>query len=76
MRIQKAFSIRGRDFSADMVCEHCNAESKLTTGYDDGHYHNRVIPAMHCKACGLNRAGEERTEEVIAAAHAAGVNGV
>lgn len=76
MKIKEYIGGMGNDFSAKMVCEHCDVESKLTSGYHDGHYHNRVIPAMHCTACGLNRAGEERTEEVIAAAQALGVNGV
>ena len=40
------------DFTATMECEHCGATRKLTTGYDDAHYHNNVIPAMKCNACG------------------------
>lgn len=73
MKIKEYLGGRGNDFSATMVCEHCSTESKLTSGYHDGRYHNLVIPAMHCKACGLNRAGQERTDEVVAAAQAIGI---
>lgn len=76
MYIKEITSQHSLDFSAVMGCEHCAAEEKLTSGYDDCHYHNRVIPAMHCKACGKNRAGEYRTDEVVAAAQANGVNGI
>lgn len=48
----------GNNFYADMVCEHCGHIGKLTSGYHDGNYHNCVIPAMRCKECGKNRAGE------------------
>ena len=73
MKIKEYLGGMGNDFSATMVCEHCSTESKLTSGYHDGRYHNLVIPAMHCKACGLNRAGQERTDEVVAAAKAIGI---
>ena len=52
MRIKKITSQSRRDFSAILVCGHCEAEEKLTTGYDDSYYHQNVIPAMVCKSCG------------------------
>lgn len=58
MKISKMLSEYRNDFSATMKCEHCGHESKLTSGYHDQYYHTRVIPAMHCNACGKNRAGE------------------
>jgi len=45
------------DFSAVMECEHCSATQELKTGYHDGFYHNHVIPAITCKACGKNQSG-------------------
>lgn len=58
MKIQKVLSHYGNDFTATMECEHCESTQKLSTGYNDDYYHDRVIPAMTCKACGKNRAGE------------------
>ena len=58
MKIAKMLSEHGNDFSAMMECEHCGHTAKLTSGYHDNHYHARVIPAMRCKECGKNRAGE------------------
>jgi len=58
MKIAKMLSEHGNDFSAEMECEHCGHAAKLTSGYHDNHYHARVIPAMRCKECGKNRAGE------------------
>lgn len=58
MKIAKILSEHGNDFSAEMKCEHCGHNGKLTSGYHDNYYHTRVIPAMHCTACGKNRAGD------------------
>lgn len=66
MKIKMITSQHRNDFSADMECEHCGHVDKLTTGYNDAFYHERVIPAMHCTGCGLNRAGEKRLTEVSA----------
>lgn len=69
MKIKEITSEHGNDFSAIMECEHCGHEGKLTSGYHDQFYHTKVIPAMFCKACGLNREGTaERTEGVSACA--------
>lgn len=57
MKIQKITDTYGNNFRADMECEYCGNIQKLTTGYNDGYYHNNVIPAMTCTACGKNRAG-------------------
>ena len=52
MKIQKILTQHRRDFTAMLVCEHCEATQKLDGGYDDEFYHNRVIPSIKCKACG------------------------
>jgi Zn ribbon nucleic-acid-binding protein len=66
MKIQKFLSQHRSDFSAVMECEHCGHTDKLTTGYQDAFYHERVIPAMRCSACGKNRAGEvEHTDTSV-----------
>lgn len=57
MKLVKILSEYGRDFVGEMECEHCGHKAKVTNGYHDGHYHGRVIPAMRCKACGKDRAG-------------------
>jgi transcription elongation factor Elf1 len=57
MKIKQITSEYRNDFSADMECEHCGHVQQLTSGYHDNYYHTQVIPAMFCKACGLNRAG-------------------
>lgn len=66
----------GRDLYGEMKCEHCETSAELRGGYDDSFWWSKVLPAFHCKTCGKNRAGELRTEEVVAAAHASGVNGI
>ena len=58
MKIKNITSEMGNDFAAVMECEHCRSTQKLTSGYHDNFYHTRVIPAMTCKACGKNRAGD------------------
>jgi DNA repair exonuclease SbcCD ATPase subunit len=58
MRIKAFLTQHRNDFTATMECEHCGHAQKLTTGYDDRNYHERVIPSMHCPSCGKNRAGE------------------
>ena len=63
MRITAFLTHYRNDFTANMVCEHCGVEQKLTTGYNDEYYHEKVIPAMHCPSCGLNRAGNPHPVE-------------
>lgn len=58
MKIAQILDQHRNDFTATMECEHCDTQQKLTTGYDDRNYHENVIPAMHCPACGKNRAGD------------------
>lgn len=66
MKIAQILTQHRNDFTATMVCEHCGHTRKLTTGYNDYHYHARVIPAMRCAACGKNRAGEtEHTDDGV-----------
>ena len=52
MKIKEITSQSRRDFKAILVCEHCESEQVLTTGYDDDNYHRNVIPNMACKKCG------------------------
>ena len=39
-----------RDFKAVFECESCEAEETIS-GYDDTHFHQKVIPDMKCKNC-------------------------
>ncbi len=57
MKIKNIISRHRNDFRADMECEHCGHVQRNNNGYDDSNYHNRVIPAMTCSACGKNRSG-------------------
>ena len=57
MKIKTIISQDRRDFSAIYVCEHCGAEIK-GGGYDDTYFHQNVIPAMKCEACG-ETAGDD-----------------
>lgn len=52
MKIKKITDQYRRDFSAILVCEHCNNEQKLYGGYDDDNFHMNVIPNIKCKSCG------------------------
>jgi hypothetical protein len=58
MHIQSIVSQMGNDFTAILACEHCTSTQKLSSGYDDSYYHNNVLPAITCVACGKNRAGD------------------
>ena len=60
MKIKKILSQHRRDFTADLECEHCDHVQKLKTGYDDANYHNNVIPAMKCEACGKSAPEDNR----------------
>jgi transcription elongation factor Elf1 len=51
MRIKEIVSQHRRDFTAIYECEHCG-ETKRSHGYDDGNFHDNVIPSMECKSCG------------------------
>ena len=75
MKITNLTSI-GRDLYGMLECEHCGVTAKLSGGYDDAHWHNNVLPAFHCGACGKNRAGELPSPEVTARNRANGVNGI
>ncbi len=55
MRIERITMQHRRDFCAVMVCEGCGHEQNLKSGYDDRYYHDNVIPAMKCEACGESR---------------------
>ncbi len=63
MRILDLSGSLGRDLYGKLQCEHCNAIEKLSGGYDDSYWHNRVLPSFHCKSCGKNRAGEVKADK-------------
>lgn len=57
MKIKKIINQHRRDFTAIMVCEHCNIETENDCGYDDTNYHQNVIPAMVCEYCNRTSDG-------------------
>ena len=52
MKIKTILSQNRRDFTATLECESLKHEQKLTSGYDDAHYHKNVIPTIACSSCG------------------------
>lgn len=74
MHIQQITERYRNDIYCTMNCRHCGYTRREVAGYDDHHYHHNVVPAIHCWECGKNEAGEERTEQVVEAARAKGVN--
>lgn len=60
MKIKKIVSQHRRDFYAIYECEHCGHETKESSGYDDSHFHQNVIPAMVCPACGKTAGDDYR----------------
>ena len=59
MKIQTITSRYRRDFHAIYECEHCGATEK-SYGYDDANFHQNVIPAMKCSACGKAASDDYR----------------
>ena len=59
MKIQKILFQHRRDFRAIYECEHCGATAK-GTGYDDTHFHRKVIPTMWCRKCGKKGSDDYR----------------
>lgn len=58
MKIQKIVDSYRNDFNAILECEHCYSTQRLYSGYNDKHYHAKVLPAITCVKCGKNRAGD------------------
>ena len=56
MHIKEIVSQHRRDFTAVYECEHCGHLAR-GSGYDDRNFHDNVVPAMRCAACGAT-AGE------------------
>ena len=52
MQIKEITFEMGNDFHAVMECEHCGHTRRNKSGYNDAYYHEHVIPAMKCVACG------------------------
>ena len=57
MRIKKITWRMRRDFTAIYECEHCKHTSQKS-GYDDMHFHEKVIPNMICDKCGKKSADD------------------
>lgn len=58
MEIKQMVWQHRRDFSAIYECEHCSSEELKEDCYDDKYYHENVIPAMKCKACGKSSGND------------------
>ena len=56
MKIKKNTLQNRRDFYADYECENCGHVDKNKSGYDDGYFHNEVIPNMKCEKCGKGKS--------------------
>ncbi len=52
MKIKQIVNQYRRDFTAIFICEGCGHEVEKG-GYDDRHFHEKVIPTMPCESCGL-----------------------
>jgi Zn ribbon nucleic-acid-binding protein len=63
MFIKKILSQHRNDFTATLACEHCESTQKLDSGYHDAFYHEKVIPAIGCVACGKRRDGASGQSE-------------
>lgn len=59
MKIKKMLSQHRRDFTAIFECENCGHEVEAA-GYDDAHFHERVIPDMACENCGAQAPDDYR----------------
>lgn len=57
MKIKAIISQHRRDFRANYECEHCGFEVE-DSGYDDDHFHRKVVPQMKCDKCGKT-AGDD-----------------
>lgn len=51
MRIKEILTQHRRDFTAIYECEHCG-HTRKASGYDDSHFHHKVIPSWTCAKCG------------------------
>ena len=51
MKIKTILNQSRRDFTAIYECESCD-HTTTGYGYDDGNFHQNVIPAMKCEKCG------------------------
>lgn len=55
MFIKEIKSRYGNDIFGTLACEFCEKECKMSNGYDDDFYHNKVIPSMKYPSCGKDR---------------------
>tara|TARA_R110000824_G_scaffold29245_1_gene97587 strand:+ start:827 stop:1045 length:219 start_codon:yes stop_codon:yes gene_type:complete len=60
MKIKRIVSQHRRDFYAIYACEHCEAVSEESYGYDDKNFHENVIPKMVCNSCGKTAGDDYR----------------
>ena len=59
MKIKEILNQHRRDFTAIYKCEHCGDEHK-GEGYDDGFFHQTVIPKMKCPICNKTAGDDYR----------------
>ncbi len=59
MKIKTIVSQHRRDFTAIYECEHCGHEAE-GRGYDDAHFHQKVIPTKQCTECGRTTSDDYR----------------
>jgi hypothetical protein len=59
MYIKNIIKQHRRDFTAVYKCEHCDHEEE-SSGYDDGNFHNNVIPKFKCEKCGKTASDKYR----------------
>ena len=69
MKILKITNQCRRDFSADMICEHCHHIENNVSGYDDEYYHSKVLPKKKCPKCGKVASEDYRPQQTKYAEH-------
>jgi plasmid rolling circle replication initiator protein Rep len=65
MKILKYTYQHRNDFCAILLCEHCEHQQELNSGYNDHYYHNQVLPAIECKTCGKSRTPQASAEDKL-----------
>lgn len=53
MKITQIKNQLRNDLYGTMSCECCGHEQTFV-GYDDDNYHNKVVPKVKCKRCGIS----------------------
>ena len=58
MKIKEITWQMRNDFHAILECEHCGETQKLSSGYNDNYYHQKVLPSITCISCKKDRSGK------------------